>query len=497
MQNLHILKFIKCNLFFCFFSFSCFSQVFLNNSKYQFEAGAYLSTSRQIPFWLRSNQYGIVPLESQVFTLKGAIYKEYDSTKKKQNKLKNISYGYGLNTVINVGNINQLLLPEAYIKVRYGPFEFYGGRRKEIVGLVDTMLTSGSYIWSGNSLPLPKIQLSIPNFVSIFGTDLISIKGTFAHGWFGNGDSVKKYFLHQKLLYARLGKPNWKIKFYGGFNHQVQWGGRPNQPFKEKQTGRLIYSFGNDFKSFLNAVTGVSLNTKELNSSIPLAEAQNRAGNHLGSIDVASIINLKKMDLFLYRQSIYEDGSLFFLSNIKDGLFGISLTRKNTEKGIIKICFEYLNTTSQGGTVGGENTIPQLRGNDNYFNNGIYTDAWTYNKKVIGTPFMTSLKEINKSLINNYTLEGVPNTYIVNNRLNVYHFSLYGKHKNLSFLTKGTLSKNFGLYDHRFSAFQCSFIQQMTFQLPQYTLVSSLSIDRGKLYPNNLGVYLGIRRSIF
>ena len=31
-------------------------------------------------------------------------------------------------------------------------------------------------------------------------------------------------YLHQKSLYGRFGKPGWKLKLYGGFNHQVLWG---------------------------------------------------------------------------------------------------------------------------------------------------------------------------------------------------------------------------------------------------------------------------------
>ncbi|MFY7910742.1 MAG: hypothetical protein ACOVO2_14345, partial [Emticicia sp.] len=161
------------------------SQSLTSNIKYQLETGTYLSSSGTTPFWLRSNQYGIVPLESQFATFRGSAHKEYDSTRNINQKLKKIGVGYGAWAVANVGKVNQLLLPEAYIKARYGVFEFYGGRRREIVGLVDTTLTSGSYIWSGNALPLPKLQISIPNYVSIIGKGLISIKGAYAHGWFG------------------------------------------------------------------------------------------------------------------------------------------------------------------------------------------------------------------------------------------------------------------------------------------------------------------------
>ena len=39
----------------------------------------------------------------------------------------------------------------------------------------------------------------------------------------GNILQIETY-LHQKSLYGRFGKPEWKWKLYGGFNHQVFWG---------------------------------------------------------------------------------------------------------------------------------------------------------------------------------------------------------------------------------------------------------------------------------
>ncbi|MER0440592.1 capsule assembly Wzi family protein [Emticicia sp. W12TSBA100-4] len=458
----------------------------------------YISTSNQPPFWLRSNQYGIVPVESPFLTVRGTAHKEYDSTINQQNQPKKFSYGYGLNSIVNVGKSSQILLPEAYIKLRYGAFEFYGGRRREIFGLVDSSLTSGSYIWSGNALPIPKAQISIPNYTSIIGHGVLSIKGGYAHGWFGHQGDVKNYFLHQKWLYGRIGKPNWKMKFYGGFNHQVQWGGKPINPYIEQQTGKIVTNYGNDFKTYINVVTGVSLLTKGglALDGVPINEAWNRAGNHLGTIDIATEINFNSINLFIYRQNIYEDGSLFFLNNISDGLLGLSLVRKNIQNGIIKICFEYLITTSQGGNLEEQNdVIPQLRGNDNYFNNGIYTNGWAYKSNIIGTPLITPLNQIENALISSYDLSEVPNSYIVNNRLNAYNISLSGKILKLSFTTKLMWSNNFGIYVTPFSAKQFSFMQQVNYQLPKYTLVSSLSIDKGKLYSNNLGLHFGVRRT--
>ncbi|WP_373511125.1 hypothetical protein [Persicitalea sp.] len=114
--------------------------------------------------------------------------------------------------------------------MRYGAFELYAGHRREIVGLVDTTLTAGSYIWSGNALPVPKVQLSIPDYTPVlFKNKILAVKGQYSHGWFGSGDSTRNYYLHQTALYVRLGKPSWRFRMHGGFNPPGPMGGRPHR----------------------------------------------------------------------------------------------------------------------------------------------------------------------------------------------------------------------------------------------------------------------------
>lgn len=475
---------------------SLFSQTIISNLRSSIELGTYLSTSGQNPFWLRSNQYGIVPLESQFITLRGSTYKEFDSTKTKNNKISKFGYGYGASTAINVGKVNQIYLPEAYIKIRFGAFEFYGGRRKEIVGLVDTTLTSGSYIWSGNALPLPKLQLSIPNYTSIIGKGLISIKGSYSHGWFGTQGNTKNFFLHQKTLYGRIGKPNWKVKFYGGFNHQVQWGGRPLKPYIESQTGKLITTYGNDFETYLDVISGISLNTKGGTDipGVPINDAWNRTGNHLGSIDIGTEINFNKFDLLVYRQSIYDDGSLYYLNNISDGLLGISIKRKNIVNGLIGFNFEYLNTTNQGGNGGSDNTIPELRGMDNYFNNGLY--AWAYQGNTIGTPFISSIDALNSNLYRNYEflLLNLPTNFMINNRVQGITFSTNHKYLKFQFNSKISYFNNRGIYGNEINVKQLSILENIQFPFKEYFIDLSISYDSNGLFKSNLGSKFSIKR---
>lgn len=462
-----------------------FSQNLLSNTKYQLEAGTYLSTSGITPFWLRSNQYGTVPLSSPILTFRGSAHKEYDSTKNDNQRLKKFGYGYGFWGVANVGKQSGLLLPEAYLKVRYGAFEFYGGRRREIMGLVDTTLTSGSYIWSGNALPMPKLQISIPNYTSIIGHGLISVKGTYAHGWFNNDRPFTKHVkLHQKSFYARLGKDNWKIRMYAGFNHNVQWGGE--SPFYSIN-GKLP----DGFKNYLFAVTGkrgAIQNTPE-NSDFDA----NRVGNHLGTIDIGMDIKLANADLFLYRQNIYEDGSLFFLNNIADGLNGVSIKLKNT-KIIKKIGFEYLNTTSQGGNVfaflNGE--PPQLRGADSYFSNAQFADGWTYKNAILGTPFI-------QNYYLNFKLNGY---YIENNRIKLFNISAVGNlNKYLSYRFLSSLSTNYGTYNDPTdkSLKQVSTILSISksnFYFKKTILTLGFAFDTGSLYTNSFGTCISLIKQL-
>jgi hypothetical protein len=142
-------------------------------------------------------------------------------------------------------------------------------------------------------------------------------------------------------------------------------------------------------------------------------EGGNRAGNHLGTIDLAIEFNGEKSDLLLYKQSIYEDGSLATLSNIQDGLVGLKLIRKHVESGIKQISVEYLNTTNQGGRLSSlSNNIPELRGQDNYFNNGTYEDSWTYKGFTLGVPFLIPINATPNLGLSADTLKTINSSYI-------------------------------------------------------------------------------------
>ncbi|WP_055146400.1 capsule assembly Wzi family protein [Jiulongibacter sediminis] len=481
--NLFILLLITPVLTYC--------QNLLRNNSYQAGLSTYLTSGNQLPFWLHSNQYGEVPFEGNVLQVMASAHHEYDSTYSVDQKLNKMALGYGLRANGNVGRVNVLRLTEAYLKGRAGPFEFYAGRRREIVGLVDSTLSSGSYIWSGNALPLPKVQLSIPNYTPILKNKLLNIKGTYAHGWFGSADSVQNYYLHQKTFYARLGKPQWRMKFYAGFNHQVQWGGKPTVPFYDTPTDQTITSFPSDLSTYINVVTGISLNKNldagEIKDGIPYNEAFNRAGNHLGTIDIAMDFNTHFGTFMLYRQSIYEDGSLFYLNNISDGLLGLGF--KNSRLGI---GLEYLDTRNQGGNTGSGNVIPQLRGFDNYFNNGLYEDGYTYLSRTLGTPFLMPFRQFSS----NVEGSNINPNYLYFNRIKVIYSSLSYWLPNLQAHISYSFIESPGRYGSKQTLKNHSTFLSVLYQKDSMNYQLSVASDIGDFWNSRTGAHLSVIKKL-
>lgn len=449
------------------------AQNFLIKTNKEIFLGFTGSTSGVNPFWLRTNEYGTVPLKSNYTTFGGKIFYDYDSTYTIAKKLRKLNWGYGIDAIANLGNEKKIYLPEAYAKIRFGAFELYLGKRKEISGIVDSTLSSGSFSLSGNAMPIPKLQLSLPNYVRIDRRGLISLKGGYAHGYFDNDRQyTKNVKLHQKWLYFKLGKPDWKINLTAGFNHQVMWGGQ--SPFYSNN-GQLPDGIKN-YKYVVLGTRGAISDTKTGNFD------ENRVGNHLGSIDVGASLNTDIGLFNIYRQSFYEDGSLFYLLNITDGLNGVSL--KSNNKLIEKVCFEYLNTTNQGGN---QFIIDNqyLRGGDNYYINSQYLDGYSNKNKIMGTPFI-QIRSLNWG--NN---KANSDFYIDNTRVRVFHLGINGSVKKFTYIFKSSFSKNFGMYTEKTNLNQFSFFNNLNYHFLNTKFGNSISLntsfDIGQLYPNSFG----------
>jgi hypothetical protein len=473
-------------------SCTLYAQQPLSSIRFSAELGAMASSARQTPFWLRANQFGTVPLVAPA----GTVRLGSSGVFRKDSVDKSWRLGYGVEAVGYAGPNSRFLLPEAYAKVAYHSLELVVGRRKEILGLVDTTLSSGSYAWSGNALPIPKIQIGTSGFAPLkFTRGLIAINAFFAHGWFANTDSIKNSYLHQKAFYGRIGKPNWKVKLYGGILHNAQWGGRSDYlDEKHAYNGKLPSSF-NDYLHVILA------KQPDQTGNVSNHDRVNQLGNHIGSIDVGAEIAFKHWDVLAYYQHPFEDRSGIALVNLPDGLYGLRLKRRTTTSKPFyhfnQLLLEYLTTMSQSGSTV-EIGRRLYEGLDDYFNNFQYLNGWTQRNQVLGTPFITSRREVKSDWQN---VPGGPRLAIVNNRVQLLHLGFIGTFSSGTQLqTRLSFSRNYGLFRNPFrkQVNQVSGLVWLTWPLTWLggsQLQTAVAIDQGNLLKNTVGGYLSIRKT--
>lgn len=464
------------------------------------EVGGLYSTIQRTPFWLQANQFGTVPRTGSAAIFKGGFEKGWllgkqthnDQISSWRNKVlvpnKNWKAKIGGEAVANVSDPAMLQLPQLYGTVSYGNWEIMVGRKKQWIGLADSTLGTGSYIWSGNALPIPKIQLGLTKFTEIPFTDgWLSILGFYSDGLFeGVRPITSQLRLHQKQLYGQLGRPDSFLNLYAGFNHQVQWGGR--SPY-ETVNGQMP----NGFKNYLTMIFGGS-RVDSVNAVY--FDNGNRIGNHLGTIDVALELKAKNTKWLFYRQNIYDDGSLYRLTNIKDGLNGIKITRSKSTTATIQLkdaVLEFLYTKSQGGSIFILNQ--KIFGKDNYFNHAQVRDGWSYYDRTIGTPFIPPTSQTI------WKFPNYGNAFTSNNRVWVLHTGLRGTFLNkYEWTTKLSYSSNAGVYDQPFPTTVYQFsgllsVQTKTDLMGGNTIIkASLATDRGGLYPNSTGIMVSLRK---
>lgn len=453
-----------------------------------------ITSNDVVPFWFRSNQFGSIPVNGASMSFLAGVEKGYSGEKKL------FDWGYGIEARSNLGRDQHVRLIEAYTKVRFGAIQLKVGRSKDLTGLVDSTLSTGSYALSGNAIGIPKVQLSLPDFLPIPGTNyLLAIKGSFSHGWMGElpiqytKSSVKNAnsYFHESSFFLKLGKPNWKVNLYGGINHEVVWGG-------DKLIFQDQYNL-NGIEALYHVITG-----KKYKGVADIS----KIGNHLGSIDLGAKFDLHKVDLMFYRQHFYDKGAIAYLANFMDGLNGISLVNKGSVNGSHwkKILFEVFYSKNQAGEEGSKRTPS---GPEYYYNHAVYSTGYSYKGFGLGSPLITPAR---------YARSGLPNdplNYFINNRVLAFHTGVEGIFRGFTYQAKLTYSSNWGEYrtsnvgywfngkryervsEHGIfeKVNQFSSFLEVNRELKRGVSVGVASaVDQGRLFNNSVGGFLTLKK---
>jgi len=450
------------------------------------------ATAHNTPFWFRSNQFGSIPLPGSSASVIGAIHMDYDTAHSRL-----MDWGASLEVRGDMGEKARATLIEGYGKLRVSIFELKAGRIKEIMGLVDTTLSSGAFAVSGNALGIPKVEVSIPEYFQLpwFGR-LFAFKGNFAQGWIGEVPVQYKHldsnihiyaWWHQKSFYVRLGKPSWRLKLYGGINHQVYWG-------QENKVFGKGYNLSN-WRTYWDVVTVRTYNNSKV-------------GKHLGSADMGLTYDWDNTRLFLYHQFFISEGALAHLANLRDGLSGISLTNLADEQRLFhwsKLLFEFFCSKNQAGYPWSRYTPS---GDENYYNNYEYAEGWSYNGLALGNPFISTRTSTRAGLPDD------PQDYFNNNRVVAFHLGVQGAVDKWYFTVKLSYSMNYGtfgtsIYGHstgrlyvppKYGIWQevsqlSSFLEVKKDLGGGYSIGCLGALDQGKLLNNSGGVILKLSRT--
>ena len=463
-------------------------------ANYSVELGGFYSIKNKIPFWLRSNQFGALPNTDNTVLFRQHIQSIKDTSRA------NFKGEYAFDMALFVGSQAKIVIPEAYYKLYYKKFALTAGRKRQVHGFVDSTLSSGSITWSGNSLPLPEIQLSVPEYTKVL-FPFLSFKGHFSHAWFGNQTSVKGYYLHQKSFYGRIGSPNSKIKLYGGVLHHAQWGGIPKYGIPDWDTRYVNGKFPTGWYVYRNILLPFSNPSKDslVNPNTSPYDFENRYGNHLGQIDMGGELTLKKARMLFYRQIIFETGQTFSsLTNIDDGLYGISITSLNPESIVNKLVLEFVHTTNQGLYRSGLLRLIGFEGkhygrNQNfYFNHGQYYEGWSYNGLTIGSPFLIPNPDIRFENKDN----GLIQLFANNNNIKAGYMGMTNKLNTIRLESRLSFSRNFGTGNNPLKADQFSIATKAAIPAPKLKGIVNVGvgIEHGDLIYDNFGAFVSFKK---
>lgn len=289
---------------------------------------------------------------------------------------------------------SSVILRQLYASAKWRGVFVTVGVRERNSAMLDTRLSSGDLIESGNARAIPEGRIGFVDFQNIPLTNgWVQLQGEAGYGRFTDADWITNHsnlynghvshgsWLNYKRWYFRT-KPSMPLSVIVGAQCVCVFGGTTFY-YKEGYKIRAVkHSAG--IKDFIEAF-------------LPIHKKEDfRLGNTIGSWDLKANYNLKNgSKLSAYFQWPWEDGSGLGRRNGWDGLWGVEY--KSAARGWIDgVVVEYLDLTNQSGPLHwspddrpGTTIISHATGADDYYNNAYYNSYANYGM-AIGTPMAQS-----------------------------------------------------------------------------------------------------------
>ncbi|WP_461629824.1 capsule assembly Wzi family protein [Labilibaculum euxinus] len=432
-------------------------------TNYEIGASSAVGTDNNLPFWLLSNQNGIVPTHGYVMgdLSLGMNFEE--------NQNESFDFMWKASGLVYTGKESKLMVNHLYGGIRWRFIHFYIGQKSHAQKYDGLSSTNGDLLYSNNSRAYPQYELSVPEWTNVpYTKGFISFKGLLSDGITMDNRYIDNARIHHKNFYLRIFE-DYKLSASAGIEHYALWAGT------HPVNGNISGSLSKYMKIFMiEGDDAGSFNNDEY-----------RLGNHIGSYRFDVYYNDDKFSLNAYLQTVFEDGSGKRMNNNPDGLYGIYYKNKKSDNALIQSAvIEYYHTSYQGGSIFqiGDHI---LGGRDNYFNHGEYRSGWTHQGRTIGSPLFTT-----------GTKDG--HVVIANNRFKAVHFGIGGEIFGLPYKTYFTYSSNYGTYNIPYASKLKQFSGYAEVNVPvkqiPFKIDLACALDRGKLLGDNLGFWIRLSK---
>ena len=445
----------------------------------------YLSSGNDLPFWFTSNKNGLFSMQNSNYQLiQAGFVKKFET-----DSIRKWSFTWGANLVYGYGGKSDFQANQYWFGVRHKWLIIKVGAQSDPVLYGGLSSTNGNLDRSNNARPLPGITFSTNNYIPFFfWKKWFSFKAEYEEKLYSDHTFVKDAHLHHKSLYGKAILPkNWTVT--AGLEHFVLWGG--TSPLEGEMPG---------WNQYFNYILGL----KGGPGAWP-DDRLNKAGNQLGIYSLEIKKDWEKSTISFYYNHLFEDRSGMEFDNLRDGLWGFHISKKDQSALITDVVYEYMNTFNQSGSI---HKMPAPtpdnpgrvtgRGRDSYFDNYIYR-SFTFYNRMIGTPLF----------VPRIGADGIADGF-ESTRMRMHHLGVKGAlGSGIYWKTMLTWSRNFGVYNGSFpwdanfgstgSMYpapldEFSFLGELNYRgnkLP-FEINAGFAGDYGDRFQKRIGGYLGM-----